>query len=66
MTLRNWLSDSALPPEIGFSAPRQSVKRARADDVEQPYAVRLIHALVRKGIFSQSEASELLRDPDAL
>jgi len=66
MTLRNWLGDSALPPEIGFSAPRQSVKRARADDVEQLYAVRLIHALVRKGIFSQSEASELLRDPDAL
>jgi hypothetical protein len=64
-TLYNWLGDSALPPEAAaFSPHRAPQKRRQPTDVDQLYAVRLIHALVRKGLLSASEASELLSDPD--
>jgi hypothetical protein len=62
--LRSWLGESLLPPDMGFSAPQQASKRRRAGEADQMYALRLIHALVRKGILSKSEASELLADPD--
>ena len=67
--LRAWLGESALPPEIAFSAARpaikssQTIKTTQNVDANTIYAVRLIQALVRKGILSQSEATELLRDP---
>lgn len=63
-TLRNWLGERALPPEMAFSPALRPRKRRQIAGEDQLYAVRLIHALLRKGILSQSEASELLADPD--
>jgi hypothetical protein len=37
----------------------------RCGDRDATYAIRLIHALVHKGILSQSEAQRILSDPDA-
>ena len=68
--LRSWLGESALPPEMAFAAARpanrttQITKTTQNVDANTIYAVRLIHALVRKGVLSQSEATELLRDPE--
>jgi PilZ domain len=66
--LRSWLGESALPPEVAFTAARPSraaqiIKTTQNLEVNTIYAVRLINVLVRKGILSQSEATELLRDP---
>ena len=68
--IRSWLGESALPPEMAFAAARpsrrtnQATKTTQNLDVNTIYAVRLIHVLLRKGILSQSEATELLRDPE--
>ena len=65
-TLHNWLGDCALPPEAtAFSPHRAPQKRRQFEAADQLYAVRLIHALVRKGLLSKSEANELLSDPEA-
>jgi len=69
--LRSWLGESALPPEVAFAAARpanrttQITKTTQNIDPSAVYAVRLIHALVRKGVLSQSEATEILRDPES-
>jgi hypothetical protein len=61
----NWLNELRLPPRIVFSnAFPPSAQPARGDG-DQTYAIRLIHALVRKGLLSQSEAKEILSDPEA-
>ena len=67
--LRSWLGESTLPPEMAFSAARrasrtnQNTRTTQNLDVNAIYAVRLIQVLLRKGVLSQSEATELLRDP---
>jgi PilZ domain len=66
--LRGWLGESALPPEVAFTAARPSratqiTKTTQNLDANTIYAVRLVNVLLRKGVLSQSEASEILRDP---
>jgi PilZ domain len=62
--LKSWLAESSLAP-LTFASPRFSGNRNQAVEIEEPYAIRLINALVRKGILSKSEATELLRDPES-
>jgi PilZ domain len=62
-TLKSWLADAA-PTEVEFTSPRSLGKRRKTGDMDEIYALRLINVLVRKGILSKSEATELLRDPD--
>jgi PilZ domain len=65
-SLRNWLAGANPLTQVEFTSPRSSEKRRRAADseVDETYAVRLIQMLLRKGILSKSEATELLRDPE--
>lgn len=60
-----WLSELRLPPRAMFRDPFPPSVRPAPRDGDQTYAIRLIHALVRKGLLSQSEAQEILADPDA-
>jgi PilZ domain len=62
--LCSWLGETPLPPETEFSPVPPPRRRRPVADEDQPYAVKLIHVLVRKGLLSQSEASELLSDPE--
>ena len=57
--LKNWLGELGLPPRTVFenSFPTPSTGSPEAD-----CAVRLVQMLVRKGLLSQSEAREVLRD----
>jgi PilZ domain-containing protein len=64
-TLRSWLGETSLPQDVAFSPALPRRRRRQVADDDQLYALRLIHALLRKGILSQSEASELLADPDS-
>ena len=64
-TLRSWLAECSGGTEAIVPSPRFSGNGKHPDGVEEPYAVRLINALVRKGILSKSEATELLRDPES-
>jgi hypothetical protein len=57
--LKSWLGESS---RVGFIAPHSPAKQNTHAD--QAYVTRLINALVRKGILSKSEATELLRDPE--
>jgi hypothetical protein len=58
-----WLSELRLPPRMNFTeAFPASPQPARGD---QAYTLRLIQMLLRKGLLSQSEANEILSDPDA-
>ena len=59
--LRSWLADRG---QAGFRSARSSTKTGQSDDANQVYAIRLINALVRKGMLTKSEATELLRDPE--
>jgi len=61
--LRSWLAERGHATQAGFRSPRSSSKDKHSEDVEV-YAIRLINALVRKGILSKSEATEMLRDPE--
>lgn len=62
----NWLNSLRLPPRIplGGAIP-PSLQQQRGGDVDATYVIRLVHALVRKGLLTQAEASEILSDPDA-
>lgn len=57
--LKSWLGKSS---RVGFIGPHSPAKQNTHAD--QAYVTRLINALVRKGILSKSEATELLRDPE--
>ena len=62
----NWLNTLRLPPRIplGGTVP-PSLQQQRGADTDATYVIRLIHALVRKGLLTQSEAGEILSDSDA-
>ena len=64
-TLRSWLAEWSGATDGIVPSPRFSGNGKHPDGVEEPYAIRLINALVRKGILSKSEATELLRDPES-
>lgn len=61
----NWLSELRLPPRMSFSNAFPENPQPPSGDASQTHAIRLIHVLVRKGVLSQSEANEILNDPDA-
>ena len=62
----NWLAKLRLPPRIALGgAVPPSLQPRRGGDADATYVIRLIHALVRKGLLTQSEASEILSDPGA-
>jgi hypothetical protein len=56
--LETWLGELALPPRAVFDNPfaRGNAARSRDEDC----AVRLVQVLLRKGVLSQSEATEIL------
>ncbi len=59
----NWLNTLQVPPRIplgGTIPPSLQQHRGIADAT---YVIRLVHALVRKGLLTQAEASEILSDP---
>ena len=64
-SLKNWLAESTPGAQSGFSNSRASRMRklSRASESGQ-VAVKLINALVRKGILTNSEASELLSEAE--
>jgi PilZ domain len=62
--LRSWLADRGNATQAGLRSPRSSNGTKHSEDVDQVYAIRLINALVRKGVLSKSEATELMRDPE--
>lgn len=57
--LKNWLGELSLPPRTVFDnlLPTSHTRAPEAD-----CAVRLVQLLLRKGLVSQSEAREVLRD----
>lgn len=63
--LKGWLAECCQGPEPAHANPGFSRKPKQVNEIDEPYAVRLINALVRKGILSKSEATELLRDPES-
>ena len=65
ITLKSWLAESSPTVEVGFTSPRQRSRPRHSADLGETYAIRLINALVRKGILSKSEATELLREPES-
>ena len=65
-SLKSWLAEANPVTQVEFANPRSSEKRGQRKDSDgdETYAVRLINMLVRKGILSKSEATEVLRDPE--
>jgi hypothetical protein len=62
----NWLNTLRLPPRIPLSGPvPPSLQQQRGGETDATYVIRLVHALVRKGLLTQAEASEIFSDPDA-
>lgn len=64
-----WLTELALPPRESFAEmpkPKSAGAPASASATvgSQDCAMRLIQMLLRKGVLSQSEASELLSEPE--
>jgi hypothetical protein len=57
--LENWLGEVGLPPRMVFESRHPSSNTAPS---EVDCAVRLVQLLLRKGLLSQSEAREVLRD----
>jgi hypothetical protein len=64
--LKHWLQKSRPPVRTAFggTVPPSLQPRYSADQ-DATRVVRLIHALVHKGLLSQSEANEILSDPNA-
>lgn len=62
--LKSWLAEAPLAVQGNLDRPQSPRKTKSSTDGDQVYAVRLINALVRKGILSKSEATELLSDPE--
>jgi hypothetical protein len=58
--LDNWLGELGLPPRMLFENAFPPPKQASPADAD--CAERLVQVLVRKGVLSQSEAMEVLRD----
>jgi hypothetical protein len=58
--LENWLGELGLPPRTRFENAFPPAKPATSPDAD--CAARLVQVLVRKGLLSQSEATEVLRD----
>jgi hypothetical protein len=62
----NWLSALRLPPRIPLSGTvPPSLQQPRGGDADATCVIRLVHVLVRKGLLTQAEASEILSDPEA-
>ena len=64
-TLEYWLCETLAPSEPPLMAPSRVEKSAQADGTDGSRTIRLIRTLVRKGVLTQSEAIELLRDSDS-
>jgi PilZ domain len=62
--IKSWLAEAPLAAQGSLGRPQSAAKAKNSADTDQVYAVRLINALVRKGILSKSEATELLSDPE--
>ena len=58
--LEGWLGELGLPPRMRFEDAFAPAKQATSPDAD--CAARLVQVLVRKGLLSQSEATEVLRD----
>jgi PilZ domain len=58
--LESWLGELGLPPRTRFENAFPPAKPATSPDAD--CAARLVQVLVRKGLLSQSEATEILRD----
>ena len=58
--LENWLGELGLPPRAVFDNPFPPANQAMSPDGD--CAVRLVQVLLRKGMLSQSEATEVLRE----
>jgi PilZ domain-containing protein len=64
--LAMWLTELALPPSMVFPDPAP-VKSTKTPDFTldpQDRATRVIQLLLRKGVLNQSEANELLNEPE--
>ena len=57
--LQNWLEELALPPRNVFDNPFLSSKEAT---ISPDCALRLVQMLLRKGVLSQSEATQVLSE----
>jgi len=64
-TLECWLCESLAPSEPPAMAIPRVEKTAQPDARDDSRTIRLIHMLVRKGVLTQSEAVELLRNSDS-
>ena len=64
--LAAWLTELALPPSMAFPdpAPAKSTKAPDFTPEQQDRSTRLIQMLLRKGVLNQSEANELLSEPE--
>lgn len=65
--LAMWLTELALPPRGALPElpkPTSASAPASLTAGSPDRATRLIHLLLRKGVLTQSEASELLTDPE--
>jgi PilZ domain len=58
--VEGWLGELGLPPRTLFESAFPPPKQATLPDSD--CAVRLVQVLLRKGVLSQSEATEVLRD----
>lgn len=58
--VEGWLGELGLPPRTLFENAFPQSKQATSPDAD--CAARLVQVLVRKGLLSQSEATEVLRD----
>ena len=63
--LESWLCETLVPPEASPARLACVEKSAPSNETAGSRTVRLIHTLLRKGVLSQSEANELLGDPDS-
>jgi hypothetical protein len=61
--VEGWLGELGLPPRTLFENAFPASKRGTSPDTD--CAARLVLVLVRKGVLSQSEATEVLRDSKA-
>jgi hypothetical protein len=63
-SLKSCLAEANPVTQADFTNPRPSGKRRQRAEMDEIYVVRLIDTLVRKGILSKSEATDILRDPE--
>ncbi len=58
--VESWLGEKGLPPRMLFENAFPPLKQAASPGAD--CAVRLLQILLRKGVLSQSEVTEVLRD----